>query len=345
MEAVRVDNPPNPYLTEHREILGEPPVADLEIYEDSSQQILSHNDSPDIGFSWSLNPYRGCWHACSYCYSRRTHEYFGLGAGTDFDRKIFVKRNAPELLEEAFEKKSWKGERIVFSGVTDCYQPLEAAWEITRRCLEICLKYQNAVTIITKSALVRRDAELLAELHRRAGASVCISAAFLDEEIARLIEPGTPKIAKRFETMKILADAGVPVGLAAAPIIPGLNDRMIPGLLKRAKQNGASFAFYSLLRLPGNVREVFLSRVRRDLPLKAEHIEKRIRDVRGGKLNDSRFGHRYEGHGSYWETIQQSWALWEERLGFNRGQSEDSSNRFCRPKKPNSQAEFSWDLI
>ena len=235
-EPKRIWNPPNPYLTEHRVLLGEAPAAELEVYEDESKSILSHNDSPDIGFRWSVNPYRGCFHACSYCFARPTHEYFGFGAGTDFERRIFVKRNAPQLLEQAFRKPSWRGERIVFSGVTDCYQPLEAAWKLTRGCLEVCVKYRNPAGIITKSLLIRRDAELLAALAREADCSVSMSIPFRDEAIARKIEPGTPTIRRRFETMEILAKAGVPVGIGIAPIIPGLNDADIPALLKEAKR-------------------------------------------------------------------------------------------------------------
>ncbi|MBI3320451.1 MAG: radical SAM protein, partial [Candidatus Omnitrophica bacterium] len=301
MELKRVWNPPNPYLTEHREWLGEPPEAELEIYEDQSKTILSHNDSPDIGFRWSVNPYRGCFHACAYCFARPTHEYFGFGAGTDFERKIFVKPRAPQLLEEAFRRPSWKGERVIFSGVTDCYQPLEAAWKLTRGCLEVCLKFRNPVGLITKSLLVRRDAELLANLVREAEAHVSLSIPFFDERVARLIEPGTPTIRRRFETIRLLADAGVSVGIGIAPIIPGLNDQDIPRLLTEAKRCGAQFAFKTLLRLSGSVKDVFFHRLQEALPLAASKIEHRIREVRDGKLSDSRFGHRHHGEGEYWE--------------------------------------------
>jgi len=315
-EPKRIWNPPNPYLTEHRELLGEPPLAELEVYEDNSQSILSHNDSPDIGFRWSVNPYRGCFHACAYCYSRPTHEYFGFGAGTDFERRIVIKPRAPQLLEAAFYNPSWRGETIAFSGVTDCYQPLEAAWKLTRGCLEVCLKFRNPVAVITKSLLIRRDAELLAALARQAEASVSISIPFLDERIARLIEPGTPTIRRRFETMKILADSGVPVGIGVAPIIPGLNDSDIPGLLNEAKRCGAQYAFKTLLRLPGSVKQVFFHRLQEVLPDRAAKIEHRIREVRGGKLSDSRFGHRHHGEGNYWDLIEQQWDVWTRRLGF-----------------------------
>ena len=343
MEPLRVWNPPNPYLSEHRQLLGEPPPVELEVYEDHSQTILSRNDSPDLGFRWSVNPYRGCFHGCSYCYARPTHEYFGFGAGTDFERKIIVKPQAPELLREAFLRPSWRGERIMFSGVTDCYQPLEAAWRLTRRCLDVCLEFRNPVAIITKSLLVRRDADILAALARETDASVSLSIPFLDERIARAIEPGAPTIKRRFETMRILADAGVPVGIGIAPIIPGLNDQDIPGLLKEAKRHGAGFAFHTLLRLPGSVKAVFFHRLQEQLPLRAARIEHRIREVRLGRLYDSRFGHRHEGHGEYWESVEQLWKIWTRRMGFDQPDDEGSTrSTFRRPEVPDPQFHFTW---
>ena len=342
-EPPRIWNPPNPYLTEHRQLLGEPPVAEMEVYEDQSKTVLSKNDSPDIGFRWSVNPYRGCFHACCYCYARPTHEYFGLGAGTDFERKIVVKRRAPQLLEDAFRRRSWTGERVVFSGVTDCYQPLEAAWKLTRGCLEVCVKFRNPAAVITKSLLIRRDADVLAQLAREADASVSISIPFLNEEIARIIEPGAPTIRRRFETMEILATAGVPVGIGVAPIIPGLNDQDIPGLLTRAKSCGARFAFKTLLRLPGSVKPVFFHRLEQQLPGMAARIEHRIREVRGGALSDSRFGHRHHGQGTYWEMIEQAWAIWTRRAGFlNEAEEPVMRSTFRRPADDRPQLEFGW---
>ncbi len=340
----RVWNPPNPYLTEYRELLGEPPVAELEIYEDHSQSILSRNDSPDLGFRWSVNPYRGCFHACAYCFARPTHEYFGFGAGTDFERKIVVKRQAPQLLDAAFRRPSWTGELIVFSGVTDCYQPLEAAWKLTRGCLEVCLKFRNPVAVVTKSLLIRRDADLLAALAREAEASVAISIPFLDEQVARAVEPGAPTIRRRFETMEILAKAGVPVGIGVAPIIPGLNDSDIPRLLSKAKRRGAQFAFRTLLRLPGSVKAVFFHRLKEALPLQSAKIEHRIREVREGRLSDSRFGHRHHGEGTYWRTIEQVWNVWTRRLGFDRDDDgTPRSSTFRRPPVQSPQLEFAWE--
>jgi DNA repair photolyase len=279
------------------------------------------------------------------CYARPTHEYFGFGAGTDFERKLFVKPRAPELLEQAFRHPSWRGERIMLSGVTDCYQPLEAAWKLTRRCLEVCVKYRNPVSIVTKSLLIRRDVDVLAALAREADCSVSLSIPFLDERIARIIEPGAPTIRRRFETMRILADAGLPVGIGVAPIIPGLNDSDIPGLLKEAKRCGASFAFKVLLRLPGSVKAVFFHRLEEVLSLRAAKIEHRIRETRDGELYDSRFGHRHAGTGEYWELIEQTWELWIRRLGLNQEEDAPRPSTFHRPPTEAPQLQFSWSTV
>ena len=342
-EPRRIWNPPNPYLTESREWLGEPPPVELEVYEDRSVSILSRNDSPDLGFRWSVNPYRGCFHACAYCYARPTHEYLGFGAGTDFERKIVIKPKAPALLEQAFRRPSWSAELVVFSGVTDCYQPLEAAWRLTRGCLEVCRAFRNPVAIVTKSLLIRRDLDLLAALSREVQASVALSIPFLDEQTARAIEPYTPTIRKRFETMRILADAGIAVGIGVAPIIPGLNDADIPGLLQEAKRCGARFAFRTLLRLPGSVKPVFFHRLQEAMPLKAAKVEHRIRQTRGGRLYDNRFGHRHSGSGTYWDTLDQLWTVWTNRLGFDRHDTEDAQRpTFRRPPVEDPQLEFAW---
>jgi len=342
-EPKRFWNPPNPYFTEHRELLGAPPPVELEVYQDDSRSILSHNESPDLGFRWSVNPYRGCFHACSYCFARPTHEYLGLGAGSDFERKIFVKVQAPQLLAKALRKSSWRGDRIMFSGVTDCYQPLEAAWRLTRGCLEVCLKVFNPVGIVTKSLLIRRDTDILSALAKKADTSVSLSIPFWDENLARIMEPGAPTIRKRFETMRILADCGIPVGIGVAPIIPGLNDCDIPNLLKEAKRCGAQFAFRTLLRLPGSVKAVFFHRLKTQLPDRAARIEHRIREARSGQLYDSRFGHRHSGEGQYWESIMQIWDIWTRRLGFTES-DEDPEYRtpFRREEQAQPQLEFNW---
>jgi DNA repair photolyase len=291
--------------------------AELETYEDQSRSVLSHNDSPDLGFRWSVNPYRGCMHACAYCYARPTHEYLGLGAGTDFERKIYVKRDAAALLDRAFRKPSWKRELVVFSGVTDCYQPIEASWGLTRACLEVCERHANPIAIVTKSVLVVRDIDVLLRIARCASASVSISIPFASDEMAKKIEPSAPSVKRRFDAVRQLSEAGVRVGVGVAPIIPGLNDRDVPKILERAKENGAAYAFRTLLRLPGSVRAVFLRRLSEEYPDRAAHVEKRIRDVRGGNLSESRFGLRQHGKGQYWGAIDALWELWLRKAGLN----------------------------
>lgn len=293
-----------------------PPPADVTLYEDRSRSILSENKSPDLGFRWSANPYRGCLHACSYCYARPYHEYLDLGAGTDFDTKIAVKPNAAELLRAAFDAPRWAGELVMFSGVTDCYQPIEAKLGITRACLEVCLAYRNPVSVITKSALVERDAELLAELAREAGAHVNVSLAWLDADDARALEPWAPAPARRLKVIEALARAGVPVGIMAAPIIPGLNDEQIPGLLAAARDAGAAWAGWTLVRLPGTVAEVFPERLRVAMPLSADKVLARIRGARGGaKLTDGKFHRRFRGEGAYADFIADLFATTAARLG------------------------------
>src|ERR687886_905945 len=224
-----VENPPNPWLSTEVEWIGEPPEAAVEVFEETeTRRIITHNDSPDVGFDYSVNCYRGCTHACSYCFSRPTHEYLGFGAGTDFETKIVAKVRAPELLREEFMRQSWGGHTIVFSFTSDPYLPLEAHYRLTRRCLEVCLEFRNPVGVVTKSALVRRDRDLLAALAREAAAAVFFTIGFADNKTARAIEPHAPSIDSRFLAMEELARAGIPVGIGIAPVIPGLNDPHIP---------------------------------------------------------------------------------------------------------------------
>src|SRR5690349_6796628 len=201
-----VSNPPNPFESRHRDLLEPAPAARLEMYEDASREILSRNDSPDLSFRWSVNPYRGCFHACAYCYARASHEYWGFGAGTDFESKLMVKPNAPALLRKAFLKPSSKGEFILFSGNTDCYQPLEATYGLTRACLEVCAEFRNPVGIITKSPLVTKDLDLFVTLHEKASIRVLFSIPFSDAGTARKVEPHVPSPEKRFAAMKMLSD-------------------------------------------------------------------------------------------------------------------------------------------
>ena len=314
-----VANPPNPWHATHVEWLGEPPEAKLEVFEEeATRSIITHNDSPDVGFDYSVNVYRGCTHACSYCFSRPTHEYLGFGAGTDFERKLVVKVRAAELLRAELLRPSWRGDTLVFSFTSDPYVPLEAHYQLTRKCFEVCLEFRNPVQVVTKSALVRRDLDLLVELNRQAGVEVFFTIPFDDAGVARALEPFAPAPEHRFAAMRLLADAGIPVGIGIAPVIPTLNDPHIPRLLKRAHAAGARKAFFTLLRLPGNVAPYFEQRLRERLPTKAERVLRRLRELRGGRLNNSEFGERMRGRGEYWRMIEQSFRLHAQRLGFNQ---------------------------
>ncbi len=338
-----VANPPNPFASSERIYFDEIPEARLEIYEDHTRQIVAKNDSPDVGFSYSVNPYRGCFHACAYCYARPTHEYLSFGAGTDFDRKIVVKPNAVELLREAFDHKKWQGERVVFSGVTDCYQPLEASLRLTRACLEVCRDYRNPAAIITKAPLIERDIDLLCELDQVASIDVTVSIPFWDPERARAIEPFVATPHRRMRTVEKLAAAGLRVGVNVAPIIPGLNDQEMPRVLEAAKAAGAVRAGWVLLRLPGSVKAVFDERVRAALPLRAEHILSRVRDTRAGKLYQAEFGKRSRGEGVYAEQIETLFTVTCKKLGLNVEAGapwrveEGLPSTFTRPPKSGQQ--------
>jgi DNA repair photolyase len=331
----RLANPPNPWATTDVEYLeGEAPGARLEVYEDHSRSLLAHNDSPDVGFSWSVNPYRGCFHACAYCYARPSHEYLSFGAGTDFDRKIVVKPRAPELLREAFDEPKWKGERVVFSGVTDCYQPLEASYRLTRGCLEVCAEYRNPAGVISKSPLVERDIDVMQQLTRVTSFSIMVSVPFWDEAKARAIEPFVTTPARRVRAIERLAKAGVRVGVMVAPIIPGLNDEDMGEVLRAARGAGATHAGMVLLRLPGPVKDVFEERLRAALPLRADKVVRRIKETRGGKMYDARFSVRGTGEGPYAEAIQALFAQTCARLGLDAGErhGEPEVATFRRPR-------------
>jgi DNA repair photolyase len=480
-----ISNPPNPWDSTHVEYLGEPPEAALEVFEEDSRSILAENESPDVGFRWSLNPYRGCFHACSYCqsedtpilmasgrtnaladirigdeiygtvragrqrilekthvlnhwrrtdsayrvrlqngialvasadhkfltargwrnvaagqkrhrkqsqlspetvllgigenlttpesvlkeeasyrvksveplgalplydittgtgdfiangvvshncYARTSHEYLGFGAGTDFDRKIVVKVNAAELLRQQLLKRSWEGETIVFSGNTDCYQPLEAVYGLTRRCLEICAEFRNPVAIITKGALVRRDVQLLARMARETSVFVSLSSPFSDDAMSRAIEPNASLPSQRMETLRLLSEAGIRTGVGVAPVIPGLNDSQISAVLERARAAGATSAFMTLVRLAGQTLPVFRERLEQAFPDRAAKIWSAIRQVRGGKLNESEFGARMHGVGPRWAAIRSLFDVECRRLGFNEERTGDETgNAFRRP--------------
>ena len=322
-----VANPPNPWLTSHVEWLEAPPEAKLEVYEEEAKSIVAENQSPDVGFRFSVNPYRGCLHACAYCYARPGHQYLGYGAGTDFERRIVAKVNAPELLRRHLAKRSWRGDTIVFSGVTDCYQPLEACYELTRRCLEVCREHRNPVALVTKGILVCRDRELLAELARVASARVYVSIPFADDELARRIEPGAAPPSRRFAALRALHEAGVPVGVAVAPLIPGLTDSHVPAILEQARAAGADRAFLTLLRLPAEVLPVFTERLRAEVPERFERVLSNLREMRQGRLDESRFGVRMTGSGARWAMIERMFELHCRRLGFVMRDDDDDRGR------------------
>jgi DNA repair photolyase len=312
-----VSNPPNPWISAHVEWLDEPPTATLEVFEEEAKSLLAENKSPDLAFRWSANPYRGCHHACAYCYARPSHQYLGFGAGTDFDRKIVVKVNAPDALARDLSKRSWKRELVVFSGNTDCYQPLEASYGLTRKCLEVCLEHATPVALITKGALIRRDLDVLAKLARGPGATVAMTIPFLNEDVARRIEPGAPSPSKRFETLRAISDAGIETTIGIAPLVPGLNESDVPELLARAKEAGAKGAFMTLLRLSAEVLPVFRERIAEAFPERAKHIESAILDMRGGRMNRSDFGERMHGTGPRWEAVSRLFEIHCRRNGLN----------------------------
>ncbi len=313
-----IANPPSRFDPIAIEWMEPPDLARLQIFEDDSQQILSRNDSPDLHFRWSLNPYRGCMHACTYCYARPSHEYLSFGAGTDFETRIVVKPDAPALLRATFETHRWEGESILYSGNVDCYQPLEYRYRLTRACLEVCREYRNPVAIITKAALIERDLDVLVALNAVTRLRVLFSIPFWDPAVSRAMEPGAPAPERRFRAMKRLADAGIRVGINVAPLIPGLNDRDIPRLLAAAAAAGATRAGMILVRLPLSVAPYFETTLRERLPTRAEGVLARIRRARSGALNRSAFGERMRGEGPEWEATEQLFALWVRKLGLDR---------------------------
>jgi DNA repair photolyase len=332
-----IANPPNPWASAERAYLPEEvPTARVELYDDASRNILAHNDSPDIGFDWSVNPYRGCNHGCAYCYARPSHEYLYFGAGTDFDTRLVVKREAPRLLREAFRRPSWKGELVMFSGVTDCYQPVEASLRLTRGCLEVCAEFRNPVAIVTKAPLVERDLDVLQQLARDASVFVNVSVPIWDPVMARALEPGVATPRRRVQAIAALARAGIPVGVLVAPIIPGVSDEGMAEVLEAARDAGATSAGYVLLRLPGSVKQVFEARVREALPLRADKILHRVRETRGGQLYDARFGVRGRGEGPYAEAIARTFEVTRRRLGFGPGPG-PRPDTFRRPPRVEPQ--------
>lgn len=269
------------------------------------KSIVNKVDSPDVGMTYSLNPYQGCEHGCIYCYARNSHEYWGYSAGLDFERKILIKKDAPKLLEAKLKSKRWKASTIVLSGNTDCYQPAERKFEITRACLEVFLKYRHPVGIITKNALVLRDLDILAQLAKDNLIGVNMSVTSLSESTRRILEPRTASIKKRLETIRILSEHQIPVNAMLAPIIPGINSHEILALAKAVSDNGALSFGYTVVRLNGAIGGIFEDWIRKTLPDRADKVLNQIKACHGGTLNDSRFGIRNRGEGKIAQQIHE----------------------------------------
>ena len=291
-----------------------PAKVATEFFEDASQSIVSTNNSPDLPFNFSLNPYRGCVHGCSYCYARPTHEYLGWGPGVDFESKIVVKRNAGKLFRDWLSKRQPEQiEPVMISGVTDCYQTPEKQFRVTRDCLEAALEFRHPIQIITKNKLILRDLDLLAELAQMQLVSVRISITSLDQSLIRVMEPRTSSPLARLETVAKLSEANIPTSVFLAPIIPGINDEEIPELLRQASQHGATEAGYIVLRLPLTVQEVFVNWLETHFPDRCDKVLSRIESLRDGKLNSSVFGERMKGTGVWAEQIRSMFQLFANK--------------------------------
>jgi DNA repair photolyase len=329
------DNPPNRFeRLVYLPIIESPDdqerAVKTQYLKDASRSLLTTNDSPDVGFDASINPYRGCEHGCVYCYARPYHEYLGFSAGLDFETKILVKEDAPELLRAELASPKWQPKVVAISGVTDAYQPIERKLQLTRRCLEVLAEFRNPVIIVTKNQLVTRDIDVLKKLASFNAAAVCVSVTTLDAELARVMEPRTSTPANRLEAIQALAEADVPVRVLVAPIIPGLTDHEIPSIIEAAAKAGARHAGYVVLRLPHGVGELFEGWLEEHFPDRKKKVLNRIREMRGGKLNDSNFGSRMKGEGVFAEQIKSMFTLACRRSGMEFGAHELSTSAFRR---------------
>ncbi|MFO1448925.1 MAG: PA0069 family radical SAM protein [Opitutaceae bacterium] len=302
-----------------------------QFFVDASESVLTANDSPDVDFAMGLNPYRGCEHGCAYCYARPFHEYLGWNSGIDFESRILVKTRAPSLLRDELAAARWIPQVVGMSGVTDCYQPAERHFQLTRECLRVFAEFRNPVGIITKNALISRDLDVLAELARWKAVAVHITLTTLDTELSGRLEPRAARPNLRLRVIRDLANAGVPVSVLIAPVIPGLTDHEIPALLAAAAEAGAQRAGYILLRLPHAVKDIFIDWLDRHAPTRKERVLSRIRDLRGGQLNVSSWGQRMKGEGIFAEQIHALFNASARRAGLNRARIELSVEHFRRP--------------
>lgn len=307
------------------------PVRQTQFYKDHTSTIIARNNSPDVGFARSVNPYRGCEHGCAYCFARPTHEYLGFSAGLDFESKIMVKEDAPELLAAELSSPKWKPQLVVMSGVTDPYQPVERKLRITRRCLEVLARFRNPLGIITKNQLVTRDIDLLSELAAHKAVAVNVSITSLDRKLQQSLEPRTSPPQARLDAVARLRDAGIPVGVMVAPIIPGITDHEMPAILAASGKAGAQFAGYVLLRLPWAVAPIFERWLDEHFPERKEKVLGRIREMRGGKLYDYRWSLRQEGEGIFAQQIESMFTVARRRAGIGGTRPEVSTAAFRRP--------------
>lgn len=305
--------------------------APTQFLPDAAQSIVSNNNSPDVGFASSVNPYRGCEHGCIYCYARPTHEFLGFSAGLDFETKIMVKHEAPALLRRELASPRWRPRVLALSGVTDCYQPIERKLRLTRGCLEVMAEFRNPAVIITKNQTVARDIDVLGELARHDAAAVWVSVTTLDAGLARAMEPRTSAPLARLGAIAALAQAGIPVGVLVAPVVPGLTDHEMPEILRAAAGAGARYAGYTALRLPYGVKELFADWLTEHRPLRKEKVLERIRDLRGGKLNESDFKTRMVGEGIFAEQMRGLFHLGCRRAGLGAEMPALSVTAFRRP--------------
>lgn len=316
------------------------PKLETTVTEEVAKSIIARNESPDVGFSQSINPYRGCEHGCIYCYARPTHAYLNLSPGLDFETKLFAKVNAAELLREELSQPGYQCDVIALGANTDPYQPIEREFRITRQILEVLAECEHPVGIATKSSMVERDLDLLAPMAQQRLAHVFVSITTLDHEIARRLEPRATAPQRRLQTIKTLSEAGVPCGVLVAPVIPFLTDSAVEKVLETAREAGATMAGYVLLRLPYEVKDLFKAWLDEHYPLKASHVMSRVRDMRGGKEYDSEFGSRMRGEGKFAELLAKRFKVACQRLGFNRNRESLDTVRFRPPQRGGQLALF-----
>ncbi len=316
------------------------PKLETTVTKEIAKSIIARNESPDVGFNQSINPYRGCEHGCVYCYARPTHAYLNLSPGLDFETKLFAKVNAAELLREELSHPGYQCDVIALGANTDPYQPIEREFRITRQILEVLAECEHPVGIATKSSMVERDLDLLAPMAQQRLAHVFVSITTLDHEIARRLEPRATAPQRRLQTIKTLSEAGVPCGVLVAPVIPVLTDSAVEKVLETAREAGATMAGYVLLRLPYEVKDLFKAWLEEHYPLKASHVMSRVRDMRGGKEYDSEFGSRMRGEGKFAELLAKRFKVACQRLGFNRNRESLDTARFRPPQRGGQMALF-----